>query len=81
MPIFTSKYKIIVSSQESDIKLAKEQGMKELKVKSSKPKFNFIKKLFGLFSKKEKSRLTESEIDNLIDKHKEILEQLEDDSK
>lgn len=49
---------------------------------------NFIKKIlklfhlyrFNLFVKKKSPNLTESEIDNLIDKHEKILEQLGDEA-
>lgn len=49
---------------------------------------NFIKKIlklfhlhrFNLFVKKKSPNLTESEIDNLIDKHEKILEELGDEA-
>jgi len=43
-------------------------------------KFNLIKKILRLFRRQPKLRLTQSQIDDLIDRNKKILEQLGDEA-
>ena len=43
-------------------------------------KFNLIKKILRLFRRQPKLKLTQSQIDELIDRNKKILEQLGDEA-